>query len=91
MLNAPAPVVAELETETETRSESNNQGIDSEWGSIDIDDYDYKFDAEKNQFVKVLRSELKVSDLKVNNENENLRDSDVVDKSIGDVRETYAD
>jgi len=88
MLNAPAPVVAELETET--RSESNNQGIDSEWGSIDIDDYDYKFDADKNQFVKVLKSELKISD-KVNNENENLRDSDVVDKSIGDVRETYAD
>jgi len=39
----------------------------------------------------VLKSELKVSDLKVNNENENLRDSDVVDKSIGGVRETYAD
>jgi len=38
----------------------------------------------------VLKSELKISD-KVNNENENLRDSDVVDKSIGDVRETYAD
>jgi hypothetical protein len=39
----------------------------------------------------VLKSELKVSDLKVNNVNENLRDSVVVDKSIGDVRETYAD
>jgi len=35
MLNAPAPVVAQLESE----SESINQAeIDSEWGSIGIDD-----------------------------------------------------
>jgi len=85
MLNAPAPV-AQLETETETES-NNIKEIDSEWGTIGIDDYDYKFDADKNQFVKVLKSELKVSD----NKNGNLRDNNVVDQSIGDVRQTYAD